>query len=59
MTARLQGATKSANPIFLSVSSTAGHGMGTAFDERLNLEADGLAFFCDQLGAEEKKEGPK
>jgi prolyl oligopeptidase len=58
MTARLQAATKSGNPIFLSVSSTAGHGMGTAFDERLNLEADGLAFFSDQLSAE-KKVGPK
>jgi prolyl oligopeptidase len=58
MTARLQAATGSGNPVFLSVSSTAGHGMGTAFDERLNQEADGLAFFSDQLGVE-KKEGAK
>jgi prolyl oligopeptidase len=59
MTARLQAANRSTNPIFLQVSATAGHGMGTTFDERLNQEADALAFFCDQLGAAKKAEGPK
>jgi protease II len=59
MTARLQAANRSTNPIFLQVSATAGHGMGTAFDERLNQEADALAFFSDQLGATKKAEGPK
>jgi len=59
MTARLQSANRSANPIFLNVSATAGHGMGTAFDERLNQEADGLTFFFDQLSPAKKTEGPK
>ena len=50
MAARLQAATRSENPVFLRVSTTAGHGIGTSFDERLNERADQFAFFFDQLG---------
>lgn len=54
MTARLQAATTSDHPILLRTSATAGHGMGTSFDERLQLEADVFSFFADQLGAGER-----
>jgi prolyl oligopeptidase len=50
MTARLQAANKSKYPIFLRTTATAGHGIGTALDERIAEEADVYAFLFDQLG---------
>ena len=50
MTARLQAATSSANPILVRLSSASGHGMGTALSEKIAQRADVLAFLFDQLG---------
>jgi prolyl oligopeptidase len=50
MAARLQAANKSKYPIFLRTTSHAGHGMGTALDERIAELADIYAFLFDQLG---------
>lgn len=50
MTARLQAATVSANPILVRLSSASGHGMGTALSEKIAQRADVLAFLFDQLG---------
>jgi prolyl oligopeptidase len=50
MTARLQAATSSGRPILLRTSSNSGHGIGTAVDERIEEDADVLAFLFDQLG---------
>ncbi|MBZ5725412.1 MAG: prolyl oligopeptidase family serine peptidase [Acidobacteriia bacterium] len=50
MTARLQAATHSPRPIFLRTSSSSGHGIGTALDERIAQDADVFAFLFDQLG---------
>jgi len=50
MTARLQAATSSSNPIFLRSSSDTGHGSGTALSKKIALEADIYAFFLDRLG---------
>jgi prolyl oligopeptidase len=50
MTARLQAATSSGHPILLRTSSNAGHGIGTAADERIEEDADVLSFLFDQLG---------
>jgi prolyl oligopeptidase len=50
MAAKLQLNTASPNPILLKVSTTAGHGFGTSFDERLQDSANTFAFFYDQLG---------
>jgi prolyl oligopeptidase len=49
MTARLQSATKSGKPIFLRTSS-GGHGIGAALDDRIEQQADVYAFLFDQLG---------
>jgi len=49
MTARLQAANKSKYPILLRTTAAAGHGMGTALDERIAQEADVFAFLFDQL----------
>jgi prolyl oligopeptidase len=49
MAARLQAATSSGLPVLLTVSTTAGHGFGTAFAERLKNEATLYTFFYDQL----------
>ena len=54
MTARLQAATASQNPILVRLSSASGHGMGTALSERIAQEADVFAFLFDQLGMGEK-----
>jgi len=37
-------------PILLWTSSSAGHGFGTPFDERISGVADVYAFLFDQLG---------
>ncbi|MBA3831332.1 MAG: S9 family peptidase [Chthoniobacterales bacterium] len=50
MTARLQAANVSANPILLRTSASSGHGHGTALSERIKQQADILAFLFDQLG---------
>lgn len=50
MTARLQAATSSGQPILLRLSSASGHGMGTALTEKIAQQADVLAFLFDQLG---------
>lgn len=50
MIARLQAATSSKNPIYLSVNAHAGHGIGSALSIRVGQMADGYAFLFDQLG---------
>ena len=49
MTARLEEANKSDNPIILRTSSSAGHGIGTALSERIKQLADVYAFLFAQL----------
>jgi len=50
MTARLQAANSSGRPVLLRTSANAGHGIGTAADERIEEDADVLGFLFDQLG---------
>jgi prolyl oligopeptidase len=50
MIARLQAADSSGHPILLRTSSSAGHGIGTALDERIDEDADLFSFLFDQLG---------
>src|SRR5467141_1065855 len=50
MTARLEEANKSDNPILLRTSSSAGHGIGTALNERIKQLADTYAFLFGRLG---------
>jgi prolyl oligopeptidase len=50
MTARLQAATSSSNPILLRTSSTTGHGQGTALSDAIERDTDVLVFLFDQLG---------
>ncbi len=50
MTARLQAATGSGLPVLLRTSAKSGHGIGTAFSEKIATLADVYAFLCDQLG---------
>ena len=50
MIARLQAATSSGKPIFLSINAHAGHGIGSALSIRVNQQADIYAFLFDQLG---------
>ncbi len=50
MTARLQAATASDQPILIRLSAASGHGMGTALTERISQQADVFAFLFDQLG---------
>jgi prolyl oligopeptidase len=50
MAARLQAATSSGLPVLLRTSASAGHGMGTALNERIAEDADVYAFLFDQLG---------
>jgi prolyl oligopeptidase len=54
MVARLQAANRSKYPILLRTIAAAGHGMGTALDERVAEEADAFAFLFDQLGIKYK-----
>jgi prolyl oligopeptidase len=49
MIARLQAAT-SGGPVYLSINSLAGHGIGSALSIRVNQSADYTAFLFDQLG---------
>ena len=50
MIARLQAATSSGKPIYLSISAHAGHGIGSALSIRVNQSADVYGFLFDQLG---------
>jgi prolyl oligopeptidase len=50
MIARLQNATGSGYPVYLSINSHAGHGIGSALAIRINQESDYYAFLFDQLG---------
>jgi prolyl oligopeptidase len=50
MIARLQAATDSGRPVYLSVESHAGHGIGSALSIRVNQSADLFSFLFDQLG---------
>ena len=49
MIARLQAADSSGHPILLRTSASSGHGFGTGLDERIEEDADMLAFLIDQL----------
>lgn len=53
MAARLQAATSSERLVLLRTSS-AGHGIGTALDERIAEDADVFAFLFSQIEAEDK-----
>jgi prolyl oligopeptidase len=50
MIARLQAASPAGRPIFLSINSQAGHGIGSALSIRVNQAADVYSFLFDQLG---------
>jgi len=50
MTARLQAATSSKNPVLLRTEFGAGHGIGTSLAIRIEEQADTYAFLVDQLG---------
>jgi prolyl oligopeptidase len=50
MVARLQAATASGKPVYLSSNSHAGHGFGTSLSIRVNQDADMYSFLFDQLG---------
>jgi prolyl oligopeptidase len=50
MTARLQAANASSNPILLRTTASAGHGIGTSLDEEIAEETDVFSFLFDQLG---------
>jgi prolyl oligopeptidase len=50
MIARLQTATSSGRPVYLSINAHAGHGIGSALSIRVNQQADAYAFLFDQLG---------
>jgi len=50
MAARLQAATASGLPVLLSMSSNAGHGIGSSLSIRVNQAADVEAFLFDELG---------
>jgi prolyl oligopeptidase len=50
MAARLQAATVSGLPVFLSINTHAGHGIGSSLSIRANQMADAQAFLFDQLG---------
>jgi prolyl oligopeptidase len=49
MIARLQAAT-TGGPVYLSINSNAGHGIGSALSIRVNQDADWYTFLFDQLG---------
>jgi prolyl oligopeptidase len=49
MIARLQAATNSGKPVYLSINAHAGHGIGSALSIRVNQQADILSFLFDQL----------
>ncbi|MFZ1684193.1 MAG: prolyl oligopeptidase family serine peptidase [Candidatus Zixiibacteriota bacterium] len=50
MTARLQAASGSDQPILLRQSSTSGHGIGTSFSDQIEEDGDVFSFLFGQLG---------
>ena len=50
MIARLQAATRPGRPVYLSINSHTGHGIGSALAIRVNQSADVYSFLFDQLG---------
>jgi prolyl oligopeptidase len=48
--AALQAATSSGLPVLLRTSQTSGHGIGSSLADRIDLNADMLAFLFEQLG---------
>jgi prolyl oligopeptidase len=50
MTARLQAASSSPNPILIRTEAAAGHGIGTALSTQIEQETDIYSFLIDQLG---------
>jgi prolyl oligopeptidase len=54
MVARLDEGNKSNNPILLRTSTSAGHGIGTALNERIKQLADQYSFLFAQLGMSKK-----
>ncbi len=50
MTALLQAANSSDHPILLRTTSSAGHGIGTALDERIEQGADFFSFSVRSVG---------
>lgn len=54
MTALLQHATASKNPIFLRTSAETGHGGGTSMSRRIEYQTDVYSFIIDQLGIQFK-----
>jgi len=49
MVARLQADTASGKPVYLSINSHAGHGIGSSLSIRINQQADVYSFLFDQL----------
>jgi prolyl oligopeptidase len=58
MTARLQAATSSKNPILLEVSFGSGHGIGDNLSAAIQKQADVYAFLFEQLGMKYKPVEP-
>jgi prolyl oligopeptidase len=53
MTARLQAATASGQPVLLRTSANAGHGSGNSLSEEIEQSVDMFAFLFDQLKVEQ------
>jgi prolyl oligopeptidase len=49
-TAALQAASSSNHPIYLRISTTSGHGIGSSLSDRIDESADWMSFLFDQLG---------
>lgn len=49
MTARLQAATKSENPILLRISATGGHGLSSSLNELIDEGVDVYSFLLNEL----------
>lgn len=58
MTARLQAATDSGEPILLRTSANSGHGGQTALSEQIEQSVDVYSFLFDQLGIRFQSEEP-
>ena len=52
MTARLQAASSSLQPVLLRTSAHSGHGMGTSLDERIAQQVDVYSYLFQQLSVE-------
>jgi prolyl oligopeptidase len=59
MVARLEAANKSAHPILLRTTTSAGHGIGTALSERIKQLADEYSFLFAQLGMKKATDAAK